>query len=85
MNKLPLHTTDLTESNYKALASLFPNAVTETINENDEVVRAIDADVLKQLQETYLNRVKMIYNDATLVNFEQIFKTYSPETKRKVL
>ena len=48
MNKLPLHTPDLTEHNYKALSSLFPNAITETINENGEVVRAIDADVLTQ-------------------------------------
>lgn len=34
--------------NIKKLAELFPNAVTETINENGEVVRAIDKDVLMQ-------------------------------------
>ena len=47
-DKLPLRTPDLTERNYAALAALFPNAVTETINENGVVVRAIDADVLRQ-------------------------------------
>jgi adenine-specific DNA-methyltransferase len=47
-NKLPLHTPDLSDKNYAALAALFPNAVTETIDENGNVVRAIDADVLAQ-------------------------------------
>ncbi len=48
MEKLKMQTTDLAEENYKKLAALFPNAVTETINEDGEVVRAIDADVLRQ-------------------------------------
>ena len=46
--KLTMQTPDLTERNYAALAALFPNAVTETIDENGVVVRAIDADVLRQ-------------------------------------
>ena len=48
MEKLKMHTPDRTEENFKRLAEMFPNAVTETINENGEVVRAIDADVLRQ-------------------------------------
>lgn len=48
MDKLKMHTPDLAAENYKKLAELFPDAVTETINENGEVVRAIDADVLRQ-------------------------------------
>lgn len=48
MDNLKMHTPDLAAENYKKLAELFPNAVTETINENGEVVRAIDADVLRQ-------------------------------------
>ena len=48
MDKLKLHTTDLAESNFHKLAAMFPNAVTETINDAGEVVRAIDADVLRQ-------------------------------------
>lgn len=43
-----MHTPDLAEENYKKLAALFPNAVTETIDEDGQVVRAIDADVLRQ-------------------------------------
>ena len=48
MDKLKMQTTNLANANFKKLAELFPNAVTETINENGEVVRAIDKDVLMQ-------------------------------------
>lgn len=48
MDKLKMHTPNLANENFTKLAELFPNAVTETINENGEVVRAIDADVLRQ-------------------------------------
>ena len=48
MENLKMHTPDLTDENFKKLAALFPNAVTETKDENGNVVRAIDADVLRQ-------------------------------------
>ena len=47
-DKLTMHTPNLADENFKKLAALFPNAVTETVNENGEVVRAIDKDVLMQ-------------------------------------
>lgn len=43
-----MHTPNKADENFKKLAALFPNAVTETINEDGEVVRAIDKDVLMQ-------------------------------------
>ena len=49
MDKLNMHTANLADENYKKLAALFPNAVTEAIDpETGEVVRAIDKDVLMQ-------------------------------------
>lgn len=48
MDKLKMHTPNKADENFKKLAALFPNAVTETINEDGEVVRAIDKDVLMQ-------------------------------------
>ena len=48
MKNLKMHTSDLADENFKKLAALFPNAVTETKDENGNVVRAIDADVLRQ-------------------------------------
>lgn len=48
MDKLKMHTPNRADDNFKKLAALFPNAVTETIDENGVVVRAIDKDVLMQ-------------------------------------
>lgn len=48
MDKLKMQSKDRTQENYEKLAALFPNAITETIDENGEVVRAIDKDVLQQ-------------------------------------
>lgn len=48
MEKLKMHTPDLAEENYKKLAALFPDAVTEAKDENGNTVRAIDKDVLMQ-------------------------------------
>lgn len=54
MEKLKMHTPDLAEENYKKLAALFPDAVTETKDENGNTVRAIDKDVLMQEINTSL-------------------------------
>ncbi|MFK5587876.1 site-specific DNA-methyltransferase [Lactobacillus delbrueckii] len=48
MDKLKMHTPDIAEQNYKKLAELFPDAVTEIKDEDGNTVRAIDKDVLMQ-------------------------------------
>lgn len=49
MDKLKMQTANKADENFKKLAEMFPNAVTETIDEiTGEVVRAIDKDVLMQ-------------------------------------
>lgn len=53
MNKLKMHTPNKADENFRKLATLFPNAVTETITGYDEegnpiIERAIDKDVLMQ-------------------------------------
>ncbi len=48
MDKLKMHTPNKADENFKKLAEMFPNAVTEIINDDGEVVRAIDKDVLMQ-------------------------------------
>src|SRR5574344_323267 len=48
MDKLKMYTSDKTEENFKKLSELFPDAVTETKDEDGNVVRAIDKDVLMQ-------------------------------------
>ena len=48
MDKLKMQTANKADENFRALAAMFPNAVTESIDDNGEVVRAIDKDVLMQ-------------------------------------
>ncbi|WP_270237725.1 site-specific DNA-methyltransferase [Lactobacillus delbrueckii] len=48
MDKLKMHTPDIAEQNYKKLAELFPDAVTEIKDKDGNTVRAIDKDVLMQ-------------------------------------
>lgn len=48
MGKMKMHTLNKADENFVKLATMFPNALTETIDENGEVVRAIDKDVLMQ-------------------------------------
>lgn len=55
MLKLKMRTQNKADQNYKKLSELFPNAVTETIDETTgEVVRAIDKDVLMQEINTHV-------------------------------
>jgi adenine-specific DNA-methyltransferase len=54
MDKLKMCTPNLADEKFTALASMFPNAVTETIDENGMVVRSIDADVLAQEINTHV-------------------------------
>ncbi len=49
MDKLSMHTANLADENFRKLAELFPNAVTEKKDPaTGEIVRAIDVDVLRQ-------------------------------------
>jgi adenine-specific DNA-methyltransferase len=48
MDRLKLHTPDLTAANIDRIAALFPNCVTETIDESGKPKRAIDFDLLRQ-------------------------------------
>jgi adenine-specific DNA-methyltransferase len=51
----------------------------------DRVTDEIVTEIAKTKPYYTIFRDSSFYNDATLVNFEQIFKTYSPSTIRKVL
>lgn len=48
MEKLRLHTADMAERNVELLGQMFPNCLTETINADGKLVRAIDFDKLRQ-------------------------------------
>ena len=48
MDKLNMQTRNQAEDKFKKLQELFPNAVTEVMNGNGEIEKAIDKDVLMQ-------------------------------------
>lgn len=48
MDKLKLHSKDLTAENIRKLAELFPNCLTETKAEDGSLKSAIDFDLLRQ-------------------------------------
>ena len=48
MDKMKMHTVDITDSNIEKIGQLFPNCLTERIGEDGKVERAIDFDQLRQ-------------------------------------
>ena len=48
MNKLKMHSLDLTQTNIDKLAALFPNCVVESADANGMVKRSVDFDLLRQ-------------------------------------
>lgn len=51
---LLMRTPNLADENYKVLKVMFPNAITEIIDEEGNIVRAVDADVLTQEINTHV-------------------------------
>jgi adenine-specific DNA-methyltransferase len=48
MNKLKMHSANLTEANIDKLAELFPNCITEALDAKGELQKTIDFDLLRQ-------------------------------------
>ena len=47
MDKMKMHTVDVTDENIKKIGELFPNCVTERLDVNGKPERAIDFDILR--------------------------------------
>lgn len=92
MDKLKMHTVNLAEENYRKLAALFPDAVTETVDKDGRVVRAIDKDVLMQeINTTVVDDGQQRYrftwpdkNKAILLANEPTTKTLRLEREKSV-
>ncbi|WP_407491193.1 site-specific DNA-methyltransferase [Acinetobacter baumannii] len=48
MDKLKMHSPNLVDANIEKISVLFPNCITETKDENGELKKAVDFDLLKQ-------------------------------------
>ena len=49
MEKMRMESVDMTEKNIEKIESLFPNCITETLDENGKLTKAINFEVLKQM------------------------------------
>ena len=48
MDKLKMHSPDLTKKNIEKLAELFPTVITETVDDEGNPMQAVDFDLLRQ-------------------------------------
>lgn len=90
MESLKMHTSNIADDNFAVLSKLFPNAITETVDDNGEIVRAVDADILRQeisckVVEGKDERYQFTWPDkkkAILLANEAISKTLRPNRKK---
>ena len=54
MDKLKMHSPNFTDENIAKLAALFPNCVTESVDEDSNPKKSIDFDLLKQELSTHI-------------------------------
>jgi len=92
MDKLKLHTPDLTATNIEKLAALFPNCVTEARDEKGHLKQAIDFDLLRQELSTNLiegdrERYRLDWpgkREALVIANSPIAKTLRPSRQESV-
>ncbi len=49
MNKMRMESPDMTEKNIEKIEALFPNCITEKVDENGKLRKAINFEMLKQM------------------------------------
>src|SRR4051812_42333572 len=86
MDKLKLHTPDLTAENVEKIAALFPSCITEARDESGKLIRVVDFDQLRQeLSSSVVDGPRERYNldwpgkrEALLASNAPIAKTLRP-------
>lgn len=68
MDKMKMESPDMTAQNIDRIAALFPNCVTETVDENGKLKRAIQKPVFDQFKD---NPEEFIIKAAALINDEK--------------
>lgn len=82
MNKLTMKSVDLTQANIDKIAELFPNVITEARDEQGNVTRAIDFDLLKQeLSDVLVESEKERYQLTWPGKKQAIFNANTPIDK----
>lgn len=61
MEKMKMETPNLTDQNIEKIAELFPNCVTEGKDENGNIKKLINFDMLKQMLSDSVTEGKEVY------------------------
>ncbi len=69
MDKLNMQTKNLADEKFEKLKELFPNAITESINDSGELVRSVDKDALEL--EIATNVVGGVQRDTNLFGLKK--------------
>jgi adenine-specific DNA-methyltransferase len=82
MDKLKMHTADKFEENHEKLVALFPDVITETLDEEGNVVHAIDKDALmKEINVPVVDDKQERYQFTWPDKKEAILLANTPTTK----
>jgi adenine-specific DNA-methyltransferase len=92
MSKLKMHSPNLVDKNIEKIAEIFPNCITEVKGENEEIVKAIDFELLQQelsdvLAEGSQERYRLDWpgkKESILVANSPIAKTLRPAREESV-
>ena len=86
MEKMRMESVDMTTKNIDKIAELFPNCITETIDENGKPKRAINFELLRQmLSEDVIGGVMKLMNLLGLGKKRQLWRRINLSVKRYVL
>lgn len=69
MDKLNMQTKNLADEKFEKLKELFPNAITESINDSGDLVRSVDKDALEL--EIATNVVGGVQRDISLLGLKK--------------
>ena len=82
MSDLKMHTANLVAKNIEKLTALFPNCITETRNEQGEIIKGVDFDLLRQeLSEALVEGVQERYTLNWVGRKESILTANAPIAK----
>lgn len=93
MDKLKLHSPDLTQANIDKLAQLFPNCKTVFFVDGNALVACFETGINEEFVKQLAQRqpLRAVFRDAGFasdsvkINVEQIFKLMSPGTEVKTI
>lgn len=81
MDKMRMESIDLTTQNIEKIGELFPNCITETIDENGKIKKSINFEILKQMLSDDIIDGDEVYEFTWVGKKEAILEANKPTRK----